>query len=283
MDTKQIKLKSGITIYTRIAGDPSRPPVVLLHGWPSSSLLWRNIIPDLSHDFHVLAPDLPGHGQSDKPLDVDYNLAFLRRFILDFTDATGLDKITLVAHDLGGMAGLSFAARHPERLDTFVIMNTCPYADVSLRFRLSIFALSRPLLSRFFLHPFAFKQVLKTGIHQHHLITPDLLASFRSHWMMDKDSIRSFAHTIAVPVSRMVEPVETLREIKCPTLILWGKKDRFFPFRLARRLHQDLDNSQLLGIENTAHFCQEEAPGFVTRAIASFLNEKTKEQHPDAA
>lgn len=77
-----------------------------------------------------------------------------------------------------------------------------------------------------------------------------------------------------MPLNELVEPVEALNSIKLPTLILWGKKDLFFHFSTARRLYQDLENSQLVGVENAAHFCQEEAPGYIARAITAFMSEK---------
>ncbi len=272
MKTISVSLKNGDTIHTCIAGNPSHPPLVLLHGWPASHLLWRNIIPALSDQFYVIAPDLPGHGYSDKPVDCRYDLDFFKEFILDFMDTMSLETTSLVAHDLGGMAGLSFAARHPDRLDKFIIMNTCPYPDVSLRLRLSLFALRQPALAGLLLTPFIFKQLLKTGIHNHDLITPELISCFRTPWLDDGAGKKAFSKTIGAPLDQMAESVDKIKEIKTPTLILWGKKDIFFPFAIARRLHQDLENSTLVGIENSAHFCQEEEPEFIARAISAFMN-----------
>lgn len=274
METRHIPLKSGLNIHSKFAGDRSNPPIILLHGWPSSSLLWRNIIPVLAGRFYVIAPDLPGYGQSDKPPNVRYDLPFLKNFILDLVDALGLEKCTLAAHDLGGMAALSFAVQHPDRLDKFIIMNTCPYKSRSFRLRFSLFLLKQPILAKLLLSPFAFKQILKTGIFNHDLLTPGLVDRFRLPWLSNKDSIRAFSATIGVPLNELVEPVEALNSIKLPTLILWGKKDLFFHFSTARRLYQDLENSQLVGVENAAHFCQEEAPGYIARAITAFMSEK---------
>lgn len=274
METKTIKLNSGRDIHTCFAGDPASPPLLLIHGWPASHLLWRNIIPQLSEQFYVIAPDLPGHGQSDKHLDRAFDLSFLRQFILDFMDSLSLETVNLTAHDLGGMGALSLAARHPDRIDKFIIMNTAPYAEASFRLRMSLFLLRQPILARFLLHPFVFKQVLKTGIHNNHLLTPELVDCFRSPWFLDGRSIKAFSKTIQMPLKDMAEPVANLKRIKAPTLILWGKKDIFFPFSIARRLHQDIVNSQLVGVENAAHFCQEEEPAFIARTITAFLNDQ---------
>ena len=144
----------------------------------------------------------------------------------------------------------------------------------SYRLRMSLFLLRQPILARSLLHPFVFKQVLKTGIYNNHLLTRELVARFRAPWILDSKSIRAFSKTIQMPLINMAEPVDHLKRIKAPTLILWGKKDIFFPFQIARRLYQDIENSQLIGVENAAHFCQEEEPAFIARAIAAFLNDQ---------
>lgn len=160
MKSKRISLKSNLDIHYYESGDPAGPPLVLLHGWPSSGLLWREIIPALAGRFRVLAPDLPGHGQSDKPPHLVYDLECLRNFVLDFLDALGLDTVHLVAHDLGDMAALSLAVRNPERIDKLEVMNTSPYPKWRWQLSLVINLLKTLALTPLFLNPFVFKQVL---------------------------------------------------------------------------------------------------------------------------
>lgn len=274
MKTQWIQLKTKMNIFYLTAGNPKNPPLVMLHGWPSSSALWDKIIPGLSKDFYVIAPDLPGHGQSDKPEEQVYDLNFLRTFILDFYDALGLDRASLVAHDLGGMAGLSFAVRHPERLDKFIIMNTSPFSNWPWALSLTISLLKQPWLTRFFLFPWVFKQVLGSGFFDAKLLTPQLVKKFQGPWVAAKQGKIAFSRTIAVPPEQMTESPESLAKINCPTLILWGKKDRFFPYGLAKKLNGIMPNAQRVGIDNAGHFLQEEQPTQITQVIFSFLTEK---------
>lgn len=271
MESKRITLKSNLDIHYYEAGNPKETPLVLLHGWPSSALLWREIIPALSERFRVLAPDLPGHGQSDKPLDLVYDLDCLRGFILDFTDALGLDMMNLVTHDLGGMAGLSLAVHNPDRIDKLVVMNTSPYSEWHWQLALVINLLKIPALTPLFLNPFVFKQVLASGVFNTGLLTPELVALFRQSWIETREDRRAFSRTIAVPQEQMVEPREKLQEIALPCLILWGKRDRYFPFRTARTLHKDIQGSTLVGIDNAGHFLQEEKPEQIASALLDFL------------
>jgi pimeloyl-ACP methyl ester carboxylesterase len=273
MESRYVLLKNNLRIHTLVRGDKTHPPLVLLHGWPSSSLLWRSLIPEFSKRFYVLAPDLPGHGKSDKPETIPYDLNLLRGFILDFLDALGLKKAHLCVHDLGGMAGLSFAVRYPQRIDKFIVMNTSPYSDWSFALRASIFLLKQKCLTRLFLNRFVFREVLKNGFYNKELITPDIVDIFRAPWTESKQARNAFSSTLAVPPELMVEEREALRKINLPTLILWGRKDVFFPFKIARRLHEDIKTSSLVAVDKAGHFLQEEQPEFILREMLKFLTQ----------
>lgn len=279
MEKRYVILKNNMKIHTLIKGDETNPPLVLLHGWPSSSLLWRHLIPDLSKHFYVLAPDLPGHGKSDKPETAIYDLNFLRGFIHDFFDAFNLKTAHLCVHDLGGMAGLSFAVRHPERLNKFIIMNTSPYSEWSSALYISILLLKQTFLTRLFLNRFVFKQVLNNGFYNKALITSEVLDIFRSPWIASNDGMKAFSRTIDIPPELMVENRDLLRKIHIPTLILWGRKDVFFPFGIARQLHQDIKTSTLVAVEKAGHFLQEEQPEFILKEMISFLSRQ--EEQPE--
>ncbi len=272
MESRTITLKKNVTIHTLIKGDRSNPPLVLIHGWPSSSSLWRHMISELSKHFYVLAPDLPGFGKSDKPINAVYDLGFLRSFILDFIDEAGIESAHLAAHDLGGMAGLSFAVHHPDRLRKFIIMDTSPYPEWPVALHLSIFALKQKYLTWLFLNRFIFKLVLKNGFYNKELITKDVIDFFRTPWVSSREGKIAFSRTIQIPASQMVEKKEALQSIKVPTLIVWGKNDFFFPFSIAKKLHKDIRNSTLVGVKNAGHFLQEEQPEFILRQVIPFLN-----------
>ena len=271
MESRFIRLKNNLTIHTLIAGNPTDPPLVLVHGWPSSCLLWRKMIPALSKKFYILAPDLPGHGQSDKPADIAYDLDFLRGFIRQFYDAMNLEKASLVVHDLGGMAGLSFAVRHKDRLERLVVMNTSPYSDWHYLLSFSIFLLKQSVLTPFFLNKTIFRQVLCTGFYDTSLVSEEVVNLFITPWINSPEGKKAFSKTIAVPPIHMVESPHSLGTIDTPSLILWGKKDQFFPFKLARRLHQDIPGSRLVGIDGAGHFLQEEKPERINKALMDFL------------
>jgi pimeloyl-ACP methyl ester carboxylesterase len=106
-------------------------PILLIHGFPTSSHLWRNVIPELAKTHRAIAIDLPGYGLSDKPLDVKYDFAFFEEVLEGFLDALDIHDTDLAVHHLGGLIGLFWAVRHPRRVKQLVLLNTLLYPATS--------------------------------------------------------------------------------------------------------------------------------------------------------
>jgi len=113
----------GLTIAYREAGDPSRPTVLLLHGFPTSSHMFRNLIPVLAERYHVIAPDYPGFGASDMPLasDYEYSFAGIARTMTALLDQKGVGRYTAYVMDYGAPVGFRMFAEDPERVAGYVI------------------------------------------------------------------------------------------------------------------------------------------------------------------
>lgn len=121
----------GLNVFFRRAGDPSKPPFVLLHGFPSSSHMYRDLIPLLAEHFDVIAPDYIGFGHSDAPAadQFEYSFARLTEVVERFLARLGVDRYHLYLHDFGGPVGLRLATRHPERVLGLVVQNTNAYME----------------------------------------------------------------------------------------------------------------------------------------------------------
>jgi pimeloyl-ACP methyl ester carboxylesterase len=123
-DLQSIALTTGVTLDVQIAGNPSHPPMILLHGFPESHRTWRDIVPDLAQDHFVLAPDQRGYAKSSKPEGVDaYTPDKIVADLLALADHFGLTRFTLVGHDWGGAVAWMAALRHPDRIAQLVIIN----------------------------------------------------------------------------------------------------------------------------------------------------------------
>jgi pimeloyl-ACP methyl ester carboxylesterase len=272
MEYQQILLESKLHIHTVVAGDVGLPPLILLHGYPSSSNLWRHFIHRLAVRFRVYAPDLPGHGRSDMPLGVSYDLDFWVRFLLDFFNTLNLDRASLVSHDLGGMISLGFVTRYQKRISRLVVMNTAPYVDWPKTLVQMVSRARHPFFRTIFLTPIIFKWILRTYlVYQSQVISAEVAELYRNPWVKRKNGRRAFSRLVMPSAEELVEPPEKLRKIQVPTLILWGAMDRILPVKFAHRLHQDIPNSKLEIVAKCGHFLQEEEPELLVHHILDFL------------
>lgn len=122
---------NGRKVFYREAGDPTKPTIILLHGFPTSSFMYRELIPRLADRFHVIAPDYIGFGQSDAPsaTDFDYTFANLTAHVTGLIDQLGLKSYILYMQDFGGPVGFRIFAERPDAVKGFVIQNTNAYME----------------------------------------------------------------------------------------------------------------------------------------------------------
>ncbi|MFT5412459.1 MAG: pimeloyl-ACP methyl ester carboxylesterase, partial [Verrucomicrobiales bacterium] len=121
----------GQSIFYREAGSKDSPTLLLLHGFPTSSHMFRNLIPALADSYHVVAPDYPGYGQSSMPSvnEFDYTFDHMAEIVDGFTTAVGLDRYSLYLMDYGAPVGFRLATKHPERIDALIIQNGNAYDE----------------------------------------------------------------------------------------------------------------------------------------------------------
>jgi len=251
------------------------PPVLLLHGEPTSSYLWRNVIPPLvAAGRRAVAPDLIGFGRSDKPEQVgwysyDRHVASVERLV----DQLELDGMTLVVHDWGGPIGLRFAVEHEELVDRLVILDTGigggrPPSELWLRFRDAVRRSGGDVdvvrlvesgtvnglddeARAAYADPFPTPQS-KAGV----LAFPDLVPA-------EPD------HPNAAPMNRVRD---ALRSWTKPTLVVWGAEDRALPAALAASFAELIPGAgEPVVLEEAGHFLQEDRPEAVASAIVRFL------------
>ena len=121
----------GLDVFYREAGNPEAPKLLLLHGFPSSSHIFRDLVPHLSDRFHVVAPDLPGFGRTAMPARDTFRYTFdnLARVVGRFTERVGLDRFALYVFDYGAPTGFRIAVRHPERIAAIISQNGGAYEE----------------------------------------------------------------------------------------------------------------------------------------------------------
>ena len=253
----------------------SGPAVVMVHGTPTWSFLYRHLITTLSRSHRVIAPDHIGFGLSEKPAGWSYRPEDHARNLATLIDRLALRDVALVVHDFGGPIGLSYAIDRPENVDALVLFNTWMWSLTGTRAeRISRF-MAGPI-GRFFyrqlnLSPrvlvkmaFADKRKLTAQVHRHYIAAFPSPAERQGPWVLARELIGS---------TDWYESLWRRRERIAgkPALLLWGMKDPAFgPDALARWKGAFRDFS-VVELPEAGHFVQEEAPEEAARSIAEFL------------
>ena len=251
------------------------PPILLLHGEPTSSYLWRNVIrPLVANGYRAVAPDLIGFGRSDKPSDIGwYTYDRHVSSIATLVDTLGLSGMTLVVHDWGGPIGLRFAVEHEELVDRLVILDTGigggrPPSDAWLRFRAAVRRLGGDV------DPVRLIEAGTVGG-----LTEEARAAYAAPFPTpeSKAGVLAFPELVpAEPDHPNTAPMNRVREALAswtkPTLVIWGAEDRALPASLAHGFAELIPGAgEPVVLEGAGHFLQEDRPDEIAAAIVRFL------------
>ncbi|MFC5473075.1 alpha/beta fold hydrolase [Paraherbaspirillum soli] len=271
----------GIKIFYREAGDPANPTVLLLHGFPSSSHMYRDLIPALMGKFHVVAPDYPGSGYSEVPEGAAFTPTFdgLADVMTRFVQKKGLTKFALYVQDFGGPVGYRMAANHPDWISALIIQNANAYKEgLSSQVASDIKRLSvgiNPDTERAMaqvLSPQGVQFMYKTGARNPEQLSPDA-------WTHDQDGLqndlnRKIQMNLLVDYHSNLEQYAAwhayFRKSQPRTLIVWGKNDPLFIEAGAHAYLQDLKNAEL-HLLNSGHFALEEDSAEIAGRVTKFL------------
>ncbi len=279
----------GQNIFYREAGPAEAPTLLLLHGFPTSSHMFRNLIPALSDKYHVIAPDFPGFGYSSAPpVDkFEYTFDNLSHIIEKFTEQLKLDKYSLYLMDYGAPVGFRLAVRHPERVESLIIQNGNAYEEgldnpfwepVKVYWKERTSTQGNKLRSLLTLD--ATKWQYTTGVRDVKAISPDTWGHVQP--LLDRPGNQEIQ--LALFYSYGSNPPlypqwqEYLRKYQPPTLIVWGKNDQIFPAAGAYPYKRDLNNLEF-HLLDTGHFALEEDGATIARLMREFLSRQTDAAH----
>ncbi len=267
----------GIRLHYLTAG--TGDPVLLLHGWPTSSFLWRNVIGAIAAEHRAIALDLPGFGRSDKPLDAPYSFRFYSRMIDGFLSAVGVDATSLVVHDLGGPIGLYWACHHPERVQQLALLNTIVYPDPSWAVILFVAACRIPGVRALLVSPWGLRAAMRIGMSDPGRLTEDAVRGVQAPFESWDARYALLKAGCGLSPKGFTEIARLLPSLQVPVRIIYGERDRILPdvARTMRRVARDLPQAEVTAIPDCGHFLQEERPDEVGRLLADFLGEQ-----PDA-
>lgn len=289
----------GVDVFYREAGDPADPTLLLLHGFPTSSHMFRNLIPTLADGFHLVAPDYPGFGNSDFPPreEFDYTFDHLAEVVEGFTDALGLKKFSLYIQDYGAPVGLRIATASPERVEALIVQNGNAYTEgfvASFWEPIFVYAEERTpeneAALRGALEIDAHRWQYTHGARDAEAISPD-------NWNLDqrfldrpgnKEAQLDLFYDYQFNIPKYPAFQEYFRTHRPPTLITWGKNDEIFGAAGAEAYRRDLPDAEL-HLLDTGHFALEEDGEVIAGHIRRFLGEHlsgkraARESHPRSA
>jgi pimeloyl-ACP methyl ester carboxylesterase len=250
------------------SGDRGQPPVVLLHGYPDNLQIWCELAPRLAARFPVIAFDWPGMGYSDawRGGTTPEHMADRLRALLD---AWQIPRARLVGIDMGGQPALAFAARCPERLSHLVVMNSLVLPDEETSWEIRVlrrYGWNRVILRR--LPGLVFRRAERTflprGVRLPPALRADLWESFR------RPELRRFIIRMCAGYQGTLPRLPALYpRIACPTLILWGERDRHFPPAHAERLHALIPASRLEVLPAAEHWM----PWYLAEEVAAQIGD----------
>ncbi|WP_369275404.1 alpha/beta fold hydrolase [Streptomyces sp. R11] len=255
-------------------GQPGQDPVVLLHGTPFSSYVWRAVARALARRHQVFVWDMPGYGESEMSTDQDVSLATQGRVFTELLAHWNLDEPLVVAHDFGGAVSLRAHLLHAARYRALALVDPVALAPWgSPFFRLvgehsDVFDQLPPALHRALVREYI-GSASSPGLH------PAVLDRLSRPWLSDVGQ-SAFYRQIAQADQRYTDEVqERYGEIGFPTLVCWGEDDTWIPVAKGRELAARIPGARLEPIAGAGHLVQEDAPAELTAALMAFLQERT--------
>ena len=302
-----------VDIFYREAGDPSHPTILLLHGFPTSSHMFRDLITELADEYHLIAPDYPGYGFSSMPAvdEFEYSFDNIARLIEQFVDKIGLDRYSLYLMDYGAPVGFRIAVNQPERIDALIVQNGNAYIEgidndfwepireywkdrdainkgldnswwINVKTAYQQPEMSNENALRFLFTLGATKWQYTNGVKNVESVSPDTWAHVQP--LLDRKGNQEiqlqmfYSYGSNPPLYAAWQ--KYLREYQPPTLVVWGEHDEIFPAAGAEPYKRDLKNLEY-HLLDTGHFALETHGQEIAGLMRDFLNRKI--QSPVAA
>ena len=245
-------------------------PVILLHGIPTWSFLYNEVIPLLAGKVRIIAPDFLGHGYSDRRDIFDRSLVAQTAMVLRLMDHLDIQQATMVGHDTGGGVALIMAIHHPKRVERLVLTNVVAYDSWPID---DMIALGNPNW-----RSKSPKEVvdfvasgLPDGIYNKERLTPEFTAGIVAPYSDEEGKISLIRNASALNTNHTTMLVDKHRSIEAPTLCLWGVHDPWQTIADGIRLSEEIPDARLVRVENASHWIPHDTPQIFAEEVSRFI------------
>jgi haloalkane dehalogenase len=265
-----VTLDDGMKLTYRELG--SGAPVLLLHGWPTSSYLWRDVMPAIAEHNCVIAVDLPGFGGSDKP-DTRYTFDFFEHALDGILDKLEMDPVAIAGHDLGGPIAVHWALRNQDRVTRLALLNTLLYPEFDPTVIDFVRVLSTPERRDELVSPEGLANIMRLGVATESALTDETIAAVAKPFADPAARLALAAAGIGLSRRGFAEIAEGLPSLTMPVRIVYGERDRVLPdvADTMARAKKDVPHAEVTVLPECGHFIQEEAPQRVGELLAEFF------------
>jgi pimeloyl-ACP methyl ester carboxylesterase len=268
---------NGVRVHYQEAGDENATPIILIHGFISSNLIWSHVLEPLAQaGFRAIAPDLPGYGYSDKPADAKYTIEEQAHAVIGLMDRLGIDQAVIAGASYGGAVASIIALEYPERVKKLVLVGAVTNDDAKKKFllRVSCMPLIGDVATPLFLGS---RWILRKRMEDMYRrmgrpINEKMVAS-RHHLLATSNTHRAMIRTARRWSANRIEREASL--IRQPTLLVWGDDDGHIPIENAIRMRDTLPNARLIVFRNCGHLPPAEQPERFVEMVSNFCTPET--------
>jgi pimeloyl-ACP methyl ester carboxylesterase len=269
---------NGVRIHYQEAGDEKAPPLLLIHGFISSTLIWNEVfLPLAQAGFRVVAPDLPGYGYSDKPRDAEYTIESQARAVVGLMDRLGIEKAALVGASYGGAIAATIALDHPERVSRLVLVGAVSSDEPKKKLLLRIvrWPLIGDIVTPLFLGSrWVLRKRMEEVYQRLRIPLDEQKVAARHHLLVSADTHRAMIRTVRRwSADRIARDAHLIRQ---PTMLMWGEDDAHIPLGEGFRLRDEMPNARLVVFRNCGHLPPQEYPRQFVGMVSEFCKAEKK-------
>ena len=249
----------------------SGEPMLLVHGITTYSFIWRNLMPALAEDNDVIAVDLLGCGDSDKPSGVDYSINAQAGILRKLLERLGIEKIHVVTHDIGGGIGQILAVRHPDVVRTLVLINSVAFDFWPVQ---PIITMRIPIMRQLAMAVMdlgVFKLLVRRGVYHKERVDDDLMKLYFRPIKTIEGRQGFLQLAKCLNNKHLMDIANDIRNLTLPVMIIRGDADPYLGPKVSEKLHEEIKGSIYEVIPTGGHFAMEDEPELLIETIKEFI------------